>query len=67
MTKTLIDRASVVADLMKLSNALGMAASVEPDGNVWLHGPVGHPARHIGDTAAEAVRYLECANWRCRY
>jgi hypothetical protein len=59
MTNNLIDRALVVADLMKRSAALGIPASVNEDGHVWLHGPDGTPAHKIGTSASEAVRYLK--------
>ena len=59
MTNNLIDRALVVADLMKRSAALGMPANVNEDGHVWLNGPDGMPDRKIGNSTSEAVRYLK--------
>ena len=56
-TAALIERASVLADLMTLSEEMGAVARIEDDG-VYLVGPDDAKPRRLGATVPEAARRL---------
>ena len=56
-TTILIERATVLADLMTLSEEIGAAARIE-DSGVYLVGPGDAEPRRLGATVPEAARRL---------
>lgn len=59
MSKSLVEKAVAVSRLMELSSAIGAAAEVKDNGDVFLTtSPDGQPSR-IGGSVNEAVLHLE--------